>query len=73
MKLDSKVPAGPLESKWDRHRFDLKLVNHEQAVKRVEEMLKESKALLGKRKAAREEVIAKKYEQIIGKTEHLEW
>jgi succinate dehydrogenase / fumarate reductase flavoprotein subunit len=27
MDLDSKVPAGPLESKWDRHRFELKLVN----------------------------------------------
>ena len=27
MKLDSKVPGGPLERKWDRHRFELKLVN----------------------------------------------
>jgi len=27
MQLDSMVPPGPLESKWDRHRFDLKLVN----------------------------------------------
>ena len=27
MKLDSKVPSGPLASKWDRHKFDLKLVN----------------------------------------------
>src|SRR5512139_152262 len=27
MKLDSKVPGGPIERKWDRHRFDLKLVN----------------------------------------------
>jgi len=27
MKLDSKVPGGPIESKWDRHRFELKLVN----------------------------------------------
>ena len=25
--MDSKVPGGPLEAKWDRHRFDLKLVN----------------------------------------------
>ena len=24
--LDAKVPAGPIEEKWDRHRFDLKLV-----------------------------------------------
>ena len=27
MKLDSKVPGGPLASKWDRHQFELKLVN----------------------------------------------
>ena len=25
--LDSKVPGGPLETKWERHKFDLKLVN----------------------------------------------
>src|SRR5271167_1068709 len=27
MELESKIPAGPLEAKWDRHRFELKLVN----------------------------------------------
>ncbi len=27
MTLDSKIPAGPIQEKWDRHRFDLKLVN----------------------------------------------
>lgn len=27
MTLDAKIPAGPLEEKWDRHRFELKLVN----------------------------------------------
>ena len=27
MNLDSKVPAGPIQDKWDKHRFDLKLVN----------------------------------------------
>ncbi len=27
MRLDSKVPGGPLVGKWDRHRFELKLVN----------------------------------------------
>jgi len=27
MKLDAKVPGGPLEQKWDNHRFDLKMVN----------------------------------------------
>lgn len=25
--LDSKIPAGPLAEKWDKHRFDMKLVN----------------------------------------------
>src|SRR5512140_3007067 len=27
MELNAKVPAGPLEKKWDRHRFEMKLVN----------------------------------------------
>src|SRR4030042_1754832 len=27
MQLDAKIPAGPWEAKWDRHRFELKLVN----------------------------------------------
>ena len=27
MDLNAKVPAGPLASKWERHQFDLKLVN----------------------------------------------
>jgi succinate dehydrogenase / fumarate reductase flavoprotein subunit len=27
MKLDARIPPGPLEDKWNRHRFDLKLVN----------------------------------------------
>jgi len=27
MKLEPKIPGGPLEEKWDRHRFELKLVN----------------------------------------------
>src|SRR5450432_535670 len=27
MTLESKVPDGPLEKKWDKHRFDMKLVN----------------------------------------------
>ena len=25
--LDSKAPSGPVQEKWDKHRFDLKLVN----------------------------------------------
>jgi len=27
MKLDAKIPGGPIAQKWDRHRFELKLVN----------------------------------------------
>src|SRR4029077_1829360 len=27
MKLDSAVPAGPVQGKWDKARFDYKLVN----------------------------------------------
>jgi len=27
MELRARVPAGPLEEKWDSHRFDMKLVN----------------------------------------------
>jgi succinate dehydrogenase / fumarate reductase, flavoprotein subunit len=27
MTLDSKIPAGPIQQKWDTHKFNLKLVN----------------------------------------------
>jgi succinate dehydrogenase / fumarate reductase flavoprotein subunit len=27
MTLDSKIPGGPLADKWDRHKFEVKLVN----------------------------------------------
>jgi len=27
MELRSKIPGGPIEKRWDQHRFDLKLVN----------------------------------------------
>src|ERR1700674_567301 len=27
MELDSKSPSGPIETRWERHRFNLKLVN----------------------------------------------
>jgi succinate dehydrogenase / fumarate reductase, flavoprotein subunit len=27
MQLDSKIPQGPLEKKWDCHRFQMKLIN----------------------------------------------
>ena len=27
LKLDSKIPSGPLEQKWERHKFESKLIN----------------------------------------------
>jgi succinate dehydrogenase / fumarate reductase, flavoprotein subunit len=27
MPLDSKIPSGPIEQKWSKHKFDMKLVN----------------------------------------------
>ena len=27
MKLDAKIPEGPIQEKWDNHRFNMKLVN----------------------------------------------
>ena len=27
VRLESRIPSGPLEKKWDRHRFEMKLVN----------------------------------------------
>ena len=27
MELNSKSPSGPIETRWERHRFNLKLVN----------------------------------------------
>ncbi|HEX7605405.1 MAG TPA: fumarate reductase/succinate dehydrogenase flavoprotein subunit, partial [Usitatibacter sp.] len=27
MKLDARIPSGPIAEKWDRHRFEMKLVN----------------------------------------------
>ena len=27
MTLDSKIPSGPIEQKWDKHRFEMKLIN----------------------------------------------
>src|SRR5262249_9269855 len=27
MKLDSKIPAGPIQDKWNKRKFELKLVN----------------------------------------------
>ena len=27
MHLDARIPGGPLADKWNRHRFEMKLVN----------------------------------------------
>ncbi|MEW5994639.1 MAG: fumarate reductase/succinate dehydrogenase flavoprotein subunit, partial [Candidatus Zixiibacteriota bacterium] len=27
MKLEAKIPSGPVPQKWDRHRFEMKLIN----------------------------------------------
>src|SRR5690349_3931987 len=27
MELNSRIPSGPIQEKWDRHRFEVKLVN----------------------------------------------
>src|ERR1700754_1994808 len=27
MPLDSKIPSGPIAQKWEKHKFDVKLVN----------------------------------------------
>ena len=27
IKLDARIPAGPLADKWEQHKFDMKLVN----------------------------------------------
>jgi succinate dehydrogenase / fumarate reductase flavoprotein subunit len=27
MELDAKIPSGPIEQRWDKHKFNLKLVN----------------------------------------------
>src|SRR5262245_35241511 len=27
MQLNSRIPSGPIENRWDRHRFEMKLVN----------------------------------------------
>jgi hypothetical protein len=27
MELDAKIPAGPIETLWDKYKFNLKLVN----------------------------------------------
>ncbi|MBA4388048.1 MAG: succinate dehydrogenase flavoprotein subunit, partial [Verrucomicrobia bacterium] len=50
MKLDAKIPGGPLAEKWDRHRFELKLVNP--ANKRKHEIIVVGTGLAGGSAAA---------------------
>jgi succinate dehydrogenase / fumarate reductase flavoprotein subunit len=50
VKLDSKVPEGPIERKWDNHKFNLKLVNP--ANKRKYEVLVVGTGLAGASAAA---------------------
>jgi succinate dehydrogenase / fumarate reductase, flavoprotein subunit len=50
MKLDARIPSGPIGQKWDRHRFELKLVNP--ANKRKYEVLVVGSGLAGASAAA---------------------
>jgi succinate dehydrogenase / fumarate reductase flavoprotein subunit len=50
MKLDAKIPAGPLAAKWDQHRFALKLINP--ANKRKHDILVVGTGLAGASAAA---------------------
>ncbi len=50
MELDAKIPDGPIEQKWDRHRFELKLVNP--ANKRKYEIIVVGSGLAGASAAA---------------------
>ncbi|HET8650711.1 MAG TPA: fumarate reductase/succinate dehydrogenase flavoprotein subunit [Gemmatimonadales bacterium] len=50
MELQSKIPAGPIEQKWDNHRFEMKLVNP--ANKRKHEIIVVGTGLAGGSAAA---------------------
>jgi succinate dehydrogenase / fumarate reductase flavoprotein subunit len=50
MELRSKVPSGPIQEKWDRHRFEMKLVNP--ANKRKYEIIVVGSGLAGASAAA---------------------
>jgi succinate dehydrogenase / fumarate reductase flavoprotein subunit len=50
MRLDARIPSGPLAEKWDRHRFDLKLVNP--ANKRMHQIIVVGSGLAGAAAAA---------------------
>ena len=50
MNLDAKIPSGPLAQKWDRHKFEMKLVNP--ANKRKYEVIVVGSGLAGASAAA---------------------
>ena len=50
MSLDAHIPTGPIEKKWDKHKFDLKLVNP--ANKRKYEIIVVGSGLAGASAAA---------------------
>jgi succinate dehydrogenase / fumarate reductase flavoprotein subunit len=50
IKLDARVPSGPIESKWERHKFEIKLVNP--ANKRKYELIVVGTGLAGASAAA---------------------
>ena len=50
MKLDSKIPSGPLDKQWERHQFELRLVNP--ANKRKYEVIVVGSGLAGASAAA---------------------
>src|SRR5258705_945346 len=50
MQLNSKIPSGPIENRWDRHRFEMKLVNP--ANKRKYEIIVVGSGLAGASAAA---------------------
>jgi succinate dehydrogenase / fumarate reductase, flavoprotein subunit len=50
MKLDAHIPSGPLDEKWEKHKFDLKLVNP--ANKRKYEVIVVGSGLAGASAAA---------------------
>ena len=50
MNLDAKIPSGPMAQKWDKHRFDLRLVNP--ANKRKYEVIVVGSGLAGASAAA---------------------
>ena len=50
VRLDSKVPSGPIDKKWDKHKFETKLVNP--ANKRKFEVLVVGTGLAGASAAA---------------------